>query len=251
MAVSKSMVPISPRLEQKPTKTPEKSAWVGNALAVAWIHFLALYACVAIAPTRPLLYSLLAQYQMAMFGIGVGYHRLWSHRAFKATLPVRIVLMLWGTMGLQGSAKWWVLRHRLHHRYTDTAFDPYNATRGFWFSHIGWIFEKPQYDRLKYVDKKDLEEDWCVRFQHKWFVPLAVLLNFGLPTLIAIKTGSGALQGFLWGAMVPRVVIWHVTFCINSYVSWRRADVVDLLIGLATRNIPMKLPPRETCFLHS
>ncbi len=70
------------------------------------------------------------------------------------------------------------------------------------------------------MDKKDLEEDWCVLFQHKWFVPLAVLLNFVLPTSIAVKTGSGALQGFLWGAMVPRVVIWHVTFCINSYVYW-------------------------------
>lgn len=69
----------------------------------------------------------------------MGYHRLWSHRAFKAAMPLRIALALAGTLGFQGSIKWWVLRHRMHHRYTDTEHDPYDANRGFWFSHIGWF----------------------------------------------------------------------------------------------------------------
>jgi len=213
-----SKAPKKPEHDKEQGKHEASSAWLVNAFFVSAIHALALYACVAIAPTRAILLSLVLQYQMAMFGIGVGYHRLWSHRAFKATFPMRLVLMLWGTLGLQGSAKWWVLRHRLHHRYTDTEFDPYNAKRGFWFSHIGWIFERPEYERLKYVDKRDLEEDWCVRFQHRYFVPLAVVLNFVLPTVVGFVNGSTWREAVLWGAMVPRVIIWHVTFCINSYV---------------------------------
>ena len=66
----------------------------------------------------------------------MGYHRLYSHRVYKAAWPLRAVLVFLGTLGFQGSVKWWVQRHRLHHRYTDTQDDPYNAKRGFWFSHM-------------------------------------------------------------------------------------------------------------------
>ena len=89
----------------------------------------------------------------------MGYHRLWSHKAYKARLPLRILLAFLGTIGFQGSIRWWVQRHRLHHRFTDTDDDPYNATRGFYFSHIGWIFEKPFYRKLKDIDMRDLDKD--------------------------------------------------------------------------------------------
>lgn len=63
-------------------------------------------------------------WQIASLGITMGYHRLYSHRAFKAHFLLRCVLVFMGTLGFQGSVKWWVLRHRLHHRYTDTEDDP-------------------------------------------------------------------------------------------------------------------------------
>lgn len=50
---------------------------------------------------------------------------------------VQILLAVLGTNAYQGSIKWWVLRHRLHHRYTDTEHDPYNSQRGFYYSHMG------------------------------------------------------------------------------------------------------------------
>ena len=56
--------------------------------------------------------------------ITMGYHRLWSHRAFQARTPLRILLAGMGCLGFQGSIKWWVLRHRLHHRFTDSDDDP-------------------------------------------------------------------------------------------------------------------------------
>lgn len=103
----------------------------------------------------------------------MGYHRLWSHATYRATWPLRLVLALAGTMGFQGSIKWWSQRHRLHHRYTDTDNDPYNAKYGFWFSHIGWIFKKPYYPRMSLVDVSDLTSDpskfWSIIFDGEYF----------------------------------------------------------------------------------
>ena len=60
------------------------------------------------------------------FYLHTGYHRLWSHLSYTASLPLEIFLMIGGTGALQGSIKWWSLLHRAHHRWTDTDSDPYN-----------------------------------------------------------------------------------------------------------------------------
>ena len=77
-----------------------------------------------------------------MLGITAGYHRLWSHGAFEAASSLRYFLAFLGSLSWQGSIKWWVVRHRLHHRFTDTPLDPYDSSRGLWYSHFGWLFEK-------------------------------------------------------------------------------------------------------------
>ncbi|KAJ3326811.1 hypothetical protein HDU76_012630 [Blyttiomyces sp. JEL0837] len=125
-----------------------------------------------------------------------------------------------GTLGFQGSIKWWTLRHRLHHRYTDdNVNDPYSAKKGFWFSHMGWIFEKPVYPRMKMVDAKDLNEDPIVAFQHKYYPYLALFSGFVVPTVIAALWGD-ALGGYLYGGFFTRIIVWHCTFCINSFAHW-------------------------------
>ncbi|KAI8867777.1 hypothetical protein GQ42DRAFT_126243, partial [Ramicandelaber brevisporus] len=70
-------------------------------------------------------------------GIGItgGYHRYWTHRAYKATEPLRWLLLLLGTSAVQGSLLWWARDHRVHHRYTDTDKDPYSAKKGLVHSH--------------------------------------------------------------------------------------------------------------------
>jgi stearoyl-CoA desaturase (delta-9 desaturase) len=84
---------------------------------------------------------------------------------------------------------------------------------------MGWIFKKPHYPRMKLIDASDLNADPVVRFQHKYYVPLALGVGFGLPTLIAAFWGD-ALGGFLYGGILSRVIIWHATFCINSFAHW-------------------------------
>ncbi|KAH9947108.1 fatty acid desaturase-domain-containing protein [Amylocystis lapponica] len=161
-------------------------------------------------------------WQAASLGITVGYHRLYSHRAFRAGYGVRLVLALLGASAFQGSIKWWwvCLRHRLHHRFTDDPqHDPYAATRGLLWSHVGWIFFKPRYERLELIDRDDLENDPIVRMQHKYYVSFALSLGIALPPVIG-TIWADPIGAFIWGSLVARLFIWHCTFLINSLAHW-------------------------------
>ncbi|KAJ7651627.1 hypothetical protein DFH06DRAFT_1207561 [Mycena polygramma] len=206
------------------TESPKIDIWWSNTIFFVSTHIFALWGAlywrpVHQVPTQTLVLALLV-WQLADFGITIGYHRLYSHRAFRAKFAVRVILAALGSAGFQGSIKWWCLRHRLHHRFTDDpVHDPYAATRGLFYSHMGWIFYKPTYERMELVDREDLDSDPVVRFQHKHYVPLALFFGFVLPTLLGTIWGdpSGA---FVWGGLVSRLAIWHCTFLVNSLAHW-------------------------------
>jgi len=103
-------------------------------------------------------------------GITAGAHRLWSHKCYKATLPLKLMLIVMQTIAGQSSVYRWTVDHRLHHKYSETNADPHNAKRGFFFSHVGWLL-CPEHsmvqEKMKSLDLKDLEEDPIVMFQHK------------------------------------------------------------------------------------
>jgi stearoyl-CoA desaturase (delta-9 desaturase) len=141
------------------TKPKKGQVWWMVVFLVSLFHAISLYAILFHTPSKYTLWLTLLTWVFGGLGITMGYHRLWSHNAFHANYGVRLALSLCAVMAYQGSIKWWSLRHRLHHRYTDTEHDPYDATRGFWYSHMGWLFEKPVYTRLKWIDKSDLDAD--------------------------------------------------------------------------------------------
>ncbi|KDQ63229.1 hypothetical protein JAAARDRAFT_53456 [Jaapia argillacea MUCL 33604] len=204
-------------------KPPQSKIWWSNSIFFVSAHLAAaigvLYRPYHLVPL-PTLLLVFFTWQAACFGITIGYHRLWSHRAFRATLVVRLALAALGSSAFQGSIKWWCLRHRLHHRFTDDPqHDPYAATRGLLFSHMGWIFYKPSYSRMELVDREDLDSDPVVRLQHKYFVPLAVVFGFGLP-ILAGSFWNDALGAFIWAGLVSRLLIWHCTFLVNSLAHW-------------------------------
>lgn len=198
---------------------PQVEQWLINSIFVTVVHVVGVLALIFYRPTWQTLVLTAVVFNLGEMGITMGYHRLWSHRAYTASLPLRVFLAICGTLGFQASIKWWVLRHRLHHRYTDTDHDPYDSTKGLLFSHIGWIFQKPHYPRMKSIDISDLRADPVVRFQHKYYLQLAMILGFALPTVLAAAWGD-ALGGFLWGGFVARLGIWHCTFMINSFAHW-------------------------------
>lgn len=193
--------------------------WWSNALFFLSIHaaaFVGIYYYPFWAVKRASLVLAFLVWQLADFGITIGYHRLYSHKAFKANTVVRAVLALLGSAGFQGSIKWWCLRHRLHHRYTDDpVHDPYAATKGLFYSHMGWIFYKPVYERMGLVDQDDLNRDPVVRFQHKYYVPIALTLGFAFPPLVGL-TWKDPMGSFIWAGLVSRLFIWHCTFLVNS-----------------------------------
>ncbi|KAK0208735.1 hypothetical protein DFS33DRAFT_1253568 [Desarmillaria ectypa] len=204
---------------------PAPKFWWSNAIFFVSIHiaaFIGAYYFPVHAVHRASLFFAFLVWQLADFGITVGYHRLYSHRAFRANAAVRIALAALGSAGFQGSIKWWCLRHRLHHRFTDDPMDdPYAATRGILYSHMGWIFFKPTYQKMELVDRDDLDSDPIVRFQHKYYskLPIALFLGFAFPPMVGSLWGDPK-GAFIWAGLMSRLAIWHCTFLVNSLAHW-------------------------------
>ena len=147
-------------------------------------------------------------------GITAGYHRLFSHRGYKAHPATRFVLSVLGAGAWQNSAIAWCSDHRFHHAETDTPADPYDATRGFFYSHMGWIFYKGLQGDT-YDNVKDLRRDPILAWQHRYWLPLAVGVNLLLIALAALLLGRW-LGMFIIAGLLRAVVVQHFTFCINS-----------------------------------
>jgi stearoyl-CoA desaturase (delta-9 desaturase) len=145
-----------------------------------------------------------------------GYHRLWAHRSYDAHWSLRLIYLVFGTMALQNSVFAWASGHRTHHlNVDDEDKDPYSIRRGFWFAHIGWMLREFESGKPDFTNIPDLRRDPMLAFQHRFYLPLALLANFGLPLL------AGWLIGDVWGTFILAgvlrlVVSHHVTFFINS-----------------------------------
>ncbi|EMD32546.1 hypothetical protein CERSUDRAFT_87875 [Gelatoporia subvermispora B] len=197
--------------------------WWSNASFFVGVHIAAaigIYYYPWYSVPRATLWLTLFFWQASSIGVTVGYHRLYSHRAFRARLGVRILVACLGSSALQGSIKWWCLRHRLHHRFTDDpVHDPYAATRGLLWSHMGWIFFKPRYERMNLIDADDLDNDPVVRFQHKYYIPIASFFGLALPPMIG-AAWSDPVGAYIWAGLLARILAWHCTFFVNSLAHW-------------------------------
>ena len=136
----------------------------------------------------------------------VGSHRLWTHRSFKAKLPLQLILAFFQTMALQNDIYEWSRDHRVHHKYSETDADPHNALRGFFFSHVGWLLCKkhPEVkEKGKTIFMDDLDKDPLVQFQRKYYIPLLFLIWGYIPA---------AIPYYLWGESLKNSVFICVIF---------------------------------------
>ena len=76
----------------------------------------------------------------ASIGICLGYHRYLTHRGFDLPKWLAYLVTFFGTLACQNGPIKWVGQHRMHHAGSDTEDDPHNADKGFWWSHMGWMF---------------------------------------------------------------------------------------------------------------
>lgn len=149
---------------------------------------------------------------LCMLSTTGGYHRLFAHRTYRASVPLRLFYLLFGAGSFQGPALRWASDHRLHHARTDEDDDPHNIRRGFWWAHMGWLFYRSEAN----VDlAPDLKADRLVRFQDRLYLPLGAFFGLALPTLIAWTWGD-PVGGFLLAGFSRLLVQYHATFAINS-----------------------------------
>jgi stearoyl-CoA desaturase (delta-9 desaturase) len=149
-------------------------------------------------------------YLLTGFGVTVGFHRLFTHRAFKTSTPVRAILAALGSAAIEGPVISWVADHRKHHVFSDQEGDPHSP-------HVGWLFVHTQRG-LKTRYAPDLLNDPVVRFIDRTFVLWTIVgfvVPFGLGWLIGGSVTHG-LTGMLWGGLVRVLLVHHSTFSINS-----------------------------------
>ena len=180
-------------------------------------------------------------YTLTCLGIGVGFHRLLTHRAFETHRSLRYMWAVLGSLALEGSVIPWVAHHRKHHVFSDEEGDPHSphghgdglrgALRGLAHAHLGWVlFGARQDDRERYVG--DLKNDRGMNLISDLF-PVFAVLTFAIPAALGLLlSGSwwGALSGFVWGGLVRVFFLHHVTFAINSichFAGRRRFETGD------------------------
>ena len=146
-------------------------------------------------------------------GIGIGYHRLLTHRGFKTPKWVEYFLTVCGMLALQDGAINWVATHRIHHRHAEIpGKDPHTPREGGWWAHIGWIVtgraqQYPDETLKRYAP--DLWKDAVHRFLNRWyFMPLAML---SLALLFAF-----GWRIVLWGVFLRVTLALHATWLVNS-----------------------------------
>ncbi|MEC7188478.1 MAG: fatty acid desaturase [Pseudomonadota bacterium] len=148
--------------------------------------------------------------------ITAGYHRMWSHKAYKGHPVLRLIFALGGACALQNDVMHWASDHRRHHRHVDqNDRDPYSAGRGFWFSHIGWILRNYDSGKEDFSNIKDIQQDKIALWQHQHYLLLVLLTNIALPVFLGFLHGD-IIACLLLGGLLRLVMSQHVTYLINS-----------------------------------
>jgi len=191
-------------------------------------------------------------YVLTGLGVTVGFHRHFTHRAFKAKPWLRGTLAIMGSAAIEGPVIAWVADHRKHHAFADVEGDPHSphvdhghglkgALRGLLHAHVGWLFiHTHRGNKQRYAP--DLIADPLIRWIDRTFVlwvGVGLLVPFGLGYLIG-GTWQTALTGLLWGGAVRMLVVHHVTYSINSLCHFFGRQAFDT--GDESRNLAWLAP---------
>ncbi|TGG85845.1 MAG: acyl-CoA desaturase [Aphanocapsa feldmannii 277cV] len=208
---------------------PWSAGTVGFMLAM---HVGAVAALLPFNWSWPAVAVLAVLYWATVIGVTLGYHRMVAHRSFKGPRWLERLMMVMGTLSVQSGPIEWVGLHRHHHRFSDQPNDHHDAARGLWWSHSEWMLHKiPAVAEVeRYAG--DLLADPFYCWLERWFLLLQVPLAFALYWLgeaLAVPGGGWALV--LWGVPLRMVIVYHVTWLVNSAThafGYRNFDCPDL-----------------------
>ena len=170
----------------------------------------------------PALFVCAAMYVLHVFALTAGYHRYFSHKSFKTSRAFQFALALLGTSAAQRDPLWWASHHRVHHQTADTEQDTHSPRHyGFWWAHMGWVMKR-ELMQTRFETIRDFvrypELMWLNRHPYVPVVVLAALL-LGLGSVLdRLRPGWGVSgpQFLFYGFFLSTVLVYHVTFCINS-----------------------------------
>lgn len=196
---------------------------------VSTIALIVFHICAVVAlfmfTWKALIVTILLSWISGSLGIGMGYHRLLTHRGYRTPKAVEYFLTLCGTLALEGGAINWVATHRIHHGHTDIPGDPHTPRDGRWWSHMGWILRgtaQQHEEAVLWRYAPDLMRD---RFH--------VFLNriFYVPLIISgiILFAWGGWSMLMWGVFLRVTFGLQVTWLVNSatHMWGRRRFVTD------------------------
>ncbi|XP_029031736.1 stearoyl-CoA desaturase b [Betta splendens] len=205
--------------EKEGPRPPMRLVW-RNIIAMSLLHLGALYGITLVpsAHALTLLWSVVC-YLISALGVTAGVHRLWSHRSYKASLPLRIFLALGNSMAFENDIYEWSRDHRSHHKYSETNADPHNAKRGFFFSHVGWLLVRKHPDVIEKgqkLDVSDLRADAVVMFQRRHYKLSVVLMCFVVPSVVPLLWGEALAVGYFVPGLLRYAVVLNATWLVNS-----------------------------------
>ncbi|MEO7507172.1 MAG: fatty acid desaturase [Pyrinomonadaceae bacterium] len=182
-----------------------------NIIFLSSFHLLSILVFFTFSWTN-LAVMLILNWVVGGLGVGLGYHRLMTHRGFKTPKWLEYILVMFGTMSVQDAPTKWVATHRMHHAFVETDKDPHSTNSGFWWAQIGWVVWGPSQDHDAATLKRwvpDMLKDPV----HVWISRLYMLpITLSAVLLWAI----GGWKMVLWGVCVRVVFGWHTTWFVNS-----------------------------------
>ena len=217
------------RLVEEYQSLPAFERWCGFQAPIVWrnvakmlilhgIASLALYYGPKATWGSWILFTIL--FLCSSFGVTAGVHRYWTHKSYKATLPLQIILMCFYSISMQNDILDWCRDHRVHHKYSETSADPHNAKRGFFFAHVGWLLMKKHPDifiKGRNIDISDLKRDPVVMFQHRYYHILSLMFSVLLPILIPwYFWNESPWIAFVFLFAFRYVLTLHATWLVNS-----------------------------------
>jgi fatty-acid desaturase len=156
--------------------------------------------------------ALILYWVAGSLGIGMGFHRLLTHRGYKVPKLVEYFLVTCGTLAIEGGPIQWVTTHRIHHAHTDREGDPHTPRDGGWWAHIWWILRGTGQDHdqatLQRYASDLIKDRYYVWLNRYYFVPPLVLAV----TLVVL----GDWGVMLWGIFLRVTVGLHATWLVNS-----------------------------------
>ncbi|MBK7392037.1 MAG: fatty acid desaturase [Chloracidobacterium sp.] len=192
-------------------ESPRKGPNWKNVVMVTSFHLLAIPVLWTFS-WQNLAALLIGNWIVGSLGVGLGWHRLLTHRGFKAPKWLEYTLSIFATMSMQDPPDKWIATHRMHHKFVDTDKDPHSARSGFWWPQIGWVIWGKAQDHDEATMKKyvpDLLKDrGHVLISRFYLVPIAVS--------IALLFAIGGWTMVVWGVAARVVVGWHTTWFVNS-----------------------------------